>query len=599
MSTIQELMSVDTLNGSDQFPIYNTGNASARKVSAATARAFFQGGEVAQAFASKLAAVQAIADIGEDQLVTVLNDETPGQTYTNHTTVYQNQGGTLVFLRDLEQVRTDLLNPASGFGADLVKFSQSQTGTLNSVTARLKGMVFVTDAPFNAKGDGVTDDAPAIQAALNFAMTNNKAIYIPAGRYLCNSAILTGNTAATVSKFVGIYGSGRNTVLLARFSSTDGVITVRGVNPEVDGSGNRHDGRVQIESLRIEGNSFQVGTGIRLDGLQGAMLRNVYIEGLAAGIRFHNTDLIGMYACWVRLCVNGMIHTCSGYAADGQFNSFIVRDSYFLNNTQIAIDYKGGIAPVFEGNNFVANDVSMRLGFDVAVNVVTVNPVIRGNYFENDLSNSLVFGGVAGIVRGADVSRNSFLVLPTKTAILCANVEHNTGADFSITQNQNSVSGGIGVYTFLNDSGSLTKPYFNEFNGYPIGQKLAAEATFTKVNSKLKAVALAAAATSNILTIGGASAPATLLVSVRGFAAGVATQSVYQISVMGGGVAATFTPISTVNFSGGGVTFSLATFLDTPVAGTNTLRLTNTSVGAVNFEIDVLVLYSGATITYL
>ena len=42
----------------------------------------------------------------------------------------------------------------------------------------------VKDQPFNAKGDGVTDDRAAIQAAINDAVASNKAgIVFPSGEY--------------------------------------------------------------------------------------------------------------------------------------------------------------------------------------------------------------------------------------------------------------------------------------------------------------------------------------------------------------------------------------------------------------------------------
>lgn len=190
MSGIQDLNSISALSGSDQFPIYNTENGSPRKVSAATARAFFQGGAVAQVFDTKSEAVAGIASIGEDQLVTVLNDETPGQTYTNHTTVYRNQGGTLVFQRDLEQVRTDLANSAAGFGASMVAFSHSMLSAANTVAGRLKRFVCITDAPFNAKLDGITDDRAAIQAALDLVGVTGGTVVHPAGNALVLAGLL-------------------------------------------------------------------------------------------------------------------------------------------------------------------------------------------------------------------------------------------------------------------------------------------------------------------------------------------------------------------------------------------------------------------------
>ncbi|MCC5848341.1 MAG: virulence protein [Verrucomicrobia bacterium] len=45
------------------------------------------------------------------------------------------------------------------------------------------GVLDVTRAPFNAKGDGVADDTLAIQAALNFEPNGNRIVYLPNGIY--------------------------------------------------------------------------------------------------------------------------------------------------------------------------------------------------------------------------------------------------------------------------------------------------------------------------------------------------------------------------------------------------------------------------------
>jgi hypothetical protein len=51
------------------------------------------------------------------------------------------------------------------------------------------GVVNVTDAPYNAAGDGTTDDTAAIQAALDDYPSANKIIYLPDGTYLVSDTI--------------------------------------------------------------------------------------------------------------------------------------------------------------------------------------------------------------------------------------------------------------------------------------------------------------------------------------------------------------------------------------------------------------------------
>src|SRR6266436_5711576 len=49
-------------------------------------------------------------------------------------------------------------------------------------------LINVKLAPYNAKGDGVTDDTKAIQAALN-AANPNEVVYLPASTYLISSTL--------------------------------------------------------------------------------------------------------------------------------------------------------------------------------------------------------------------------------------------------------------------------------------------------------------------------------------------------------------------------------------------------------------------------
>ena len=78
-------------------------------------------------------------------------------------------------------------------------------------------MINIKSAPFNAVGDGVTDDTAAIQAAITYAQTfstsspyTGEVVYFPAGEYLVSSTI-------TVSKSnIYLRGEGKGVTLIAR-----------------------------------------------------------------------------------------------------------------------------------------------------------------------------------------------------------------------------------------------------------------------------------------------------------------------------------------------------------------------------------------------
>lgn len=108
---------------------------------------------------------------------------------------------------------------ASG-GSSLIGFLQSGTGaTARTVQSKLRDFVSVKD--FGAVGDGVTDDSTAIKAACDYGIANGKAIYVPAGTYICTYNVLSFTFATCPSKTFTLFGDGAASVLKMK----DGVMT--------------------------------------------------------------------------------------------------------------------------------------------------------------------------------------------------------------------------------------------------------------------------------------------------------------------------------------------------------------------------------------
>ena len=68
-------------------------------------------------------------------------------------------------------------------------FPAVQKTTDNIVFPSDGGVINVKNAPYNAKGDGVTDDTEAIQQALSDYPNQNKIIYLPKGTYLVSNQL--------------------------------------------------------------------------------------------------------------------------------------------------------------------------------------------------------------------------------------------------------------------------------------------------------------------------------------------------------------------------------------------------------------------------
>jgi Pectate lyase superfamily protein len=69
----------------------------------------------------------------------------------------------------------------------------------------------VKDAPYNAAGNGTTDDAAAIQAAINDCWNaGGGTVYLPPGKYLCNQILDSNSHSILRIPFIA-YGGGTNT----------------------------------------------------------------------------------------------------------------------------------------------------------------------------------------------------------------------------------------------------------------------------------------------------------------------------------------------------------------------------------------------------
>ena len=127
--------------------------------------------------------------------------------------------------------------PGDGTGEGLYyAFGKVNNAIKEIDTVVIKTSGYVVPQLFGAVGDGLTDDSTPIQNAINYAQSNNLALYIPSGVYKASGLI--------VSDTLTIYGNGNESVIYTDAGST--IIEVmsdgfRLYDLQLRGSGNGSD----------------------------------------------------------------------------------------------------------------------------------------------------------------------------------------------------------------------------------------------------------------------------------------------------------------------------------------------------------------------
>tara|TARA_Y100001938_G_scaffold150326_1_gene240724 strand:+ start:2110 stop:4989 length:2880 start_codon:yes stop_codon:yes gene_type:complete len=184
-------------------------------------------------------------------------------------------------MSDPNQVIVSQVNEVTTVEISSVKdtsFTQTGSGaTARTIDSKLKDVVSVKD--FNAKGDGSTDDATAINNALTAA--TGKTLYFPAGTYIIGAELLPKSTTTIV-------GDGIENTIIKASSSLATNITLINI---VDGQD-----AVTIKDLRVDGNESNRSSGsgggnnIMIMSNRNILERVSTIEAENAGILFGTTS---------------------------------------------------------------------------------------------------------------------------------------------------------------------------------------------------------------------------------------------------------------------------------------------------------------------
>jgi hypothetical protein len=298
----------------------------------------------------------------------------------------------------------------------------------------------ITGAPVNVKdygatGNGVTNDAAAIQAAITAAQSTNSGVFLPAGDYFCGTTGLTisesihlfGENGANIFFSSGFSGTGltvnaeyvklSNFVILAPFSSSvptavaidvlQAHIVMFGVRVEPLGSGTYHGFNIglrlaeyshSIVSCTITAYSYgiysNVANAVYLTGT-GASARNaasgagIYMNG-GSGSSIQQCNVEGDSFAGIYLDDGGTVNSGTGSCAitgcylEGQVNGIYVLGSATA----------GGVKGLSINGNFISSS-----GLVTALNGIVANRVIglaiTGNTINGYQTSGITIGASA------------------------------------------------------------------------------------------------------------------------------------------------------------------------------------------------------------
>lgn len=168
----------------------------------------------------------------------------------------------------------------------------------NGVTKRAPvsaAVPFVNVKTYGAKGDNLTDDTAAIQAAVDAVFAaGGGTVYFPSGTYLVTSIVKVWTAAVTLN----LKGEGKRSTRLKKLGgATDPILDLSSVPGVLETYS-------EISDMWIDGNNV-AAAGIRLTNWARGVIRNVLVDKCVRGLYSRGALVFSVYDCTLQSNVYG------------------------------------------------------------------------------------------------------------------------------------------------------------------------------------------------------------------------------------------------------------------------------------------------------
>lgn len=366
-------------------------------------------------------------------------------------------------------------------------FTQSGTGAIDRVmSGKLQEIVSVKD--FGAKGDGVTDDTAAIQAAIH-ALTPGGVLYFPYATYLIKSALTLNLNNVTFAMNFSTLQLNDATGLLDHLIIGNGTTQIYGIDLH-DGIFTRSQaatagyairfnfvGTSKVRNCRVYGNNWIFG-GIEMFQCIMVDILDSYIQScIDVGINMHGTNSTDLQTNSCRVDRTYIEYCQYGLNATDYVQGLYIRNSVFYQCTNTGFTY----AP----DSALADSISIKLqhnDFDTCGTGVYLQYcsgiTIDENWFSNNSSNCIT---LQTGTNAATISGNQMY-----STVESANQMEVWGSDVQITGNV--VSGGA-CCVYLKSVSSNVNVVGNTLTNSAWGVDLSeSPANFSILNNRISGV---------------------------------------------------------------------------------------------------------------